>query len=72
MGHVLAIDTSSGTSVAVLKDGIALAEIEIADTPEATPNQSAMQSTMRSSRPASRLAAFTPSQLVAVQHRLLA
>lgn len=32
MGHVLAIDTSSGTSVAVLKDGIALAEIEIADT----------------------------------------
>jgi tRNA threonylcarbamoyladenosine biosynthesis protein TsaB len=32
MGHLLAIDTSSGTSVAVLKDGIALAEIEIADT----------------------------------------
>lgn len=32
MGHVLAIDTSSGTSVAVLKDGVALAEIEIADT----------------------------------------
>jgi tRNA threonylcarbamoyl adenosine modification protein YeaZ len=32
MGHVLAVDTSSGTSVAVLKDGIALAEIEIADT----------------------------------------
>jgi tRNA threonylcarbamoyl adenosine modification protein YeaZ len=32
VGHVLAIDTSSGTSVAVLKDGIALAEIEIADT----------------------------------------
>ena len=32
MGHLLAIDTSSGTSVAVLKDGVALAEIEIADT----------------------------------------
>ena len=32
MGHVLAIDTSAGTSVAVLKDGVALAEIEIADT----------------------------------------
>jgi tRNA threonylcarbamoyl adenosine modification protein YeaZ len=32
MGHVLAIDTSAGTSVAVLKDGAALAEIEIADT----------------------------------------
>jgi tRNA threonylcarbamoyladenosine biosynthesis protein TsaB len=32
MGHVLAIDTSLGTSVAVLKDGIALAEIEISDT----------------------------------------
>jgi tRNA threonylcarbamoyladenosine biosynthesis protein TsaB len=32
MGHLLAIDTSSGTSVAVLKDGIALAEVEIADT----------------------------------------
>lgn len=32
MGHVLAIDTSSGTSVAVLKDGVAVAEIEIADT----------------------------------------
>lgn len=32
MGHLLAIDTSSGTSVAVLKDGLALAEIEIADT----------------------------------------
>jgi tRNA threonylcarbamoyl adenosine modification protein YeaZ len=32
MGHLLTIDTSSGTSVAVLKDGIALAEIEIADT----------------------------------------
>lgn len=32
MGHVLAIDTSSGTSVAVLKDGVALAEVEIADT----------------------------------------
>jgi tRNA threonylcarbamoyl adenosine modification protein YeaZ len=32
MGHVLAIDTSSGTSVTVLKDGLALAEIEIADT----------------------------------------
>jgi tRNA threonylcarbamoyl adenosine modification protein YeaZ len=32
MSHVLAIDTSSGTSVAVLKDGVALAEIEIADT----------------------------------------
>lgn len=32
MGHLLAIDTSSGTSVAVLKDGIALAEIDIADT----------------------------------------
>jgi tRNA threonylcarbamoyl adenosine modification protein YeaZ len=32
MGYVLAIDTSSGTSVAVLKDGIALAEVEIADT----------------------------------------
>ena len=32
MGHLLAIDTSSGTSVAVLKNGIALAEIEIADT----------------------------------------
>jgi tRNA threonylcarbamoyl adenosine modification protein YeaZ len=32
MGHVLAIDTSAGTSVAVLKDGVALAEVEIADT----------------------------------------
>jgi tRNA threonylcarbamoyladenosine biosynthesis protein TsaB len=32
VGYVLAIDTSSGTSVAVLKDGVALAEIEIADT----------------------------------------
>ena len=32
MGHVLAIDTSAGTSVAVLKNGVALAEIEIADT----------------------------------------
>lgn len=32
MAYLLAIDTSSGTSVAVLKDGIALAEIEIADT----------------------------------------
>jgi tRNA threonylcarbamoyl adenosine modification protein YeaZ len=32
MTHVLAIDTSSGTSVAVLKDGVALAEVEIADT----------------------------------------
>lgn len=32
MGHLLAIDTTSGTSVAVLKDGIALAEVEIADT----------------------------------------
>ncbi len=32
MGLVLAIDTSSGTSVAVLKDGIALAEIDVADT----------------------------------------
>jgi tRNA threonylcarbamoyl adenosine modification protein YeaZ len=32
MSHILAIDTSSGTSVAVLKDGIALAEVEIADT----------------------------------------
>jgi tRNA threonylcarbamoyl adenosine modification protein YeaZ len=32
VGHLLAIDTSSGTSVAVLKDGVALAEIEIADT----------------------------------------
>lgn len=32
MAHILAIDTSSGTSVAVLKDGIALSEIEIADT----------------------------------------
>jgi tRNA threonylcarbamoyladenosine biosynthesis protein TsaB len=32
MGHVLAIDTSAGTSVAVLKNGVALAEVEIADT----------------------------------------
>lgn len=32
MGHVLAIDTSAGTSAAVLKDGVALAEVEIADT----------------------------------------
>jgi tRNA threonylcarbamoyl adenosine modification protein YeaZ len=32
VGHLLAIDTSSGTSVAVLKDGVALAEIQIADT----------------------------------------
>jgi len=32
VGHLLAIDTSSGTSVAVLKDGVAFAEIEIADT----------------------------------------
>ena len=32
MGHFLAIDTSAGTSVAVLKNGVALAEIEIADT----------------------------------------
>ena len=32
MGHVLAIDTSAGTSVAVLKNGEALAEVEIADT----------------------------------------
>ena len=32
MGHLLAIDTTSGTSVAVFKDGIALAEVEIADT----------------------------------------
>jgi tRNA threonylcarbamoyl adenosine modification protein YeaZ len=32
MVHVLAIDTSAGTSVAVLKDGVALAEVEIADT----------------------------------------
>jgi tRNA threonylcarbamoyl adenosine modification protein YeaZ len=32
VSFVLAIDTSSGTSVAVLKDGVALAEIEIADT----------------------------------------
>jgi tRNA threonylcarbamoyladenosine biosynthesis protein TsaB len=32
MGHVLAIDTAAGTSVAVLKDGVALAEVEIADT----------------------------------------
>ena len=32
MGHILAIDTSSGTSVAVLKDGVTLSEIEIADT----------------------------------------
>lgn len=32
MGHLLAIDTSAGTSVAVLKDGLALAEINIADT----------------------------------------
>ncbi|MEY3847009.1 MAG: hypothetical protein RJA66_1276 [Actinomycetota bacterium] len=32
MAYLLAIDTSAGTSVAVLKDGIALSEIEIADT----------------------------------------
>jgi tRNA threonylcarbamoyl adenosine modification protein YeaZ len=32
VSFVLAIDTSSGTSVAVLKDGVALAEIEISDT----------------------------------------
>ena len=32
MGHVLAIDTSAGTSVAVLKNGEALAVVEIADT----------------------------------------
>ena len=32
MGHVLTIDTSAGTSVAVLKNGVALAEVEIADT----------------------------------------
>ena len=32
MGHLLAIDTTSGTSVAVLKDGVVLAEVEIADT----------------------------------------
>ena len=32
MSCLLAIDTSSGTSVAVLRDGVALAEVEIADT----------------------------------------
>jgi tRNA threonylcarbamoyl adenosine modification protein YeaZ len=60
MGHVLAIDTSSGTSVAVLKDGIALAEIEIADT------RSHTESIGNAINDALRLAGIAPSRIHAV------
>jgi tRNA threonylcarbamoyl adenosine modification protein YeaZ len=60
MGHVLAIDTSSGTSVAVLKDGIALAEIEIADT------RSHTESIGNAINDALRLAGSAPSRIHAV------
>ena len=60
MGHVLAIDTSSGTSVAVLKDGVALAEIEIADT------RSHTESIGNAINDALKLAGIAPSRIHAV------
>jgi tRNA threonylcarbamoyl adenosine modification protein YeaZ len=60
MGHILAIDTSSGTSVAVLKDGITLAEIEIADTRSHTESiGDAINNALKS-------AGITPSRIHAV------
>jgi len=60
MGHLLAIDTSSGTSVAVLKDGVALAEIEIADTRSHTESiGSAIQDALAQ-------AGVTPNRITAV------